>query len=47
VWSTARYRRPAFHQSTAYGTPAGYQQQPAKYAATDGIGISRLYAELP
>lgn len=32
---------------TAYGTPASYQLQPAKYAATDGIDISRLYEELP
>jgi dCTP deaminase len=31
---------------TAYGTPASYQQQPAKYAATDGIDISRLYEEI-
>ncbi|MFC8221249.1 deoxycytidine triphosphate deaminase [Streptomyces sp. NPDC057362] len=31
---------------TAFGTPASYQQQPAKYAATDGIDISRLYEEM-
>ena len=31
---------------TASGTSASYQQQPAKYAATDGIGISRLYEEI-
>ncbi|MEV0689478.1 deoxycytidine triphosphate deaminase [Streptomyces sp. NPDC050388] len=31
---------------TAVGAPASYQQQPAKYAATDGIGISRLYEEI-
>ncbi|MEV6480289.1 deoxycytidine triphosphate deaminase [Streptomyces sp. NPDC051576] len=32
---------------TAFGTPASYQQQAAKYAATDGIEISRLYEEIP
>ncbi|MFF7986755.1 deoxycytidine triphosphate deaminase [Streptomyces sp. NPDC007901] len=32
---------------TAYGAPASYQQQPAKYASTDGIDISHLYEELP
>jgi dCTP deaminase len=32
---------------TAFGTPASYQQQRAKYAVTDGIGISRLYEEIP
>ncbi|MGW2317082.1 dCTP deaminase [Streptomyces sp. NPDC001680] len=31
---------------TAFGTPASYQQQPAKYATTDGIDISRLYEEI-
>ncbi|MBQ0828850.1 dCTP deaminase [Streptomyces tagetis] len=31
---------------TAIGAPASYQQQPAKYAATDGIDISRLYEEI-
>ncbi|WP_435239170.1 dCTP deaminase [Streptomyces sp. YPW6] len=31
---------------TAFGTPASYQQQIAKYAATDGIDISRLYEEI-
>ncbi|MBB1254683.1 deoxycytidine triphosphate deaminase [Streptomyces sp. OF3] len=31
---------------TALGTPASYQQQIAKYAATDGIDISRLYEEI-
>ncbi|MFF1507201.1 deoxycytidine triphosphate deaminase [Streptomyces sp. NPDC058326] len=31
---------------TAQGTPASYQQQLAKYAATDGIDISRLYEEI-
>ncbi|MFK0113111.1 dCTP deaminase domain-containing protein [Streptomyces sp. NPDC091217] len=30
----------------AFGTPASYQQQIAKYAATDGIDISRLYEEI-
>jgi dCTP deaminase len=29
-----------------FGTPASYQQQLAKYAATDGIDISRLYEEI-
>ncbi|MFC8078336.1 deoxycytidine triphosphate deaminase [Streptomyces sp. NPDC057307] len=32
---------------TAFGTPASYQQQLSKYAATDGIDISRLYEEIP
>ncbi|WP_406329488.1 dCTP deaminase domain-containing protein [Streptomyces sp. NBC_00203] len=32
---------------TAFGTPSSYQQQPAKYAATDGIDISRLFEEIP
>ncbi|MFE7213820.1 dCTP deaminase [Streptomyces sp. NPDC001212] len=32
---------------TAFGAPASYQQQPAKYASTDGIDISRLYEETP
>ncbi|MEU3175361.1 deoxycytidine triphosphate deaminase [Streptomyces sp. NPDC007000] len=32
---------------SAFGTPASYQQQDAKYAATDGIDISRLYEEIP
>ncbi|MFB7643081.1 deoxycytidine triphosphate deaminase [Streptomyces sp. NPDC059095] len=32
---------------TALGIPASYQQQPAKYAATNGIDISRLYEEIP
>ncbi|WKX72166.1 deoxycytidine triphosphate deaminase [Streptomyces sp. XD-27] len=31
---------------TAFGTPASYQQQRAKYAATSGIDISRLYEEI-
>ncbi|MDQ0960146.1 dCTP deaminase [Streptomyces sp. B4I13] len=31
---------------TAFGTPASYQQQRAKYAVTDGIDISRLYEEI-
>jgi dCTP deaminase len=31
---------------TAVGTPASYQRQLAKYAATNGIGISRLYEEI-
>ncbi|MGC9501816.1 dCTP deaminase [Streptomyces sp. WG7] len=31
---------------TAFGTLASYQQQIAKYAATDGIDISRLYEEI-
>ncbi|MET8768354.1 deoxycytidine triphosphate deaminase [Streptomyces sp. NPDC004658] len=31
---------------TPFGAPASYQQQPAKYAATDGIDISRLYEEI-
>jgi dCTP deaminase len=31
---------------TAHGTPASYRQQPAKYATTDGIDISRLYEEI-
>ncbi|MFD4610644.1 deoxycytidine triphosphate deaminase [Streptomyces sp. NPDC058440] len=31
---------------TAYGIAASYQHQPAKYAATDGIDISRLYEEI-
>jgi len=30
---------------TAFGTRASYQRQGAKYAATDGIDISRLYEE--
>ncbi|MFE3167945.1 deoxycytidine triphosphate deaminase [Streptomyces sp. NPDC059224] len=30
-----------------FGAPASYQQQRAKYAATDGIDISRLYEEMP
>ncbi|MEV8018091.1 deoxycytidine triphosphate deaminase [Streptomyces sp. NPDC086554] len=29
------------------GTPDSYQQQRAKYAATNGIDISRLYEEIP
>lgn len=32
---------------TAFGAPASYQQQGAKYAATNGIDISRLYEESP
>ncbi|WP_216590115.1 dCTP deaminase [Streptomyces brasiliscabiei] len=32
---------------SAFGTPASYQLQGAKYAATDGIDISRLYEENP
>ncbi|WP_445401109.1 dCTP deaminase [Streptomyces sp. LE64] len=32
---------------TAFGTPASYQGQHAKYAATSGIDISRLYREFP
>ncbi|WP_371791246.1 deoxycytidine triphosphate deaminase [Streptomyces sp. NBC_01471] len=32
---------------TALGAPASYQQQRAKYAATNGIDISRLYEEIP
>ncbi|MFD4878345.1 deoxycytidine triphosphate deaminase [Streptomyces sp. NPDC058420] len=32
---------------TAFGKPASYQQQFSKYAATDGIDISRLYEEIP
>ncbi|MFF9489876.1 deoxycytidine triphosphate deaminase [Streptomyces sp. NPDC014676] len=31
---------------TPLGAPASYQQQPAKYASTEGIGISRLYEEI-
>ncbi|MEE1838386.1 dCTP deaminase domain-containing protein [Streptomyces sp. NPDC088190] len=31
---------------TAFGAAASYQQQVAKYAATDGIDISRLYEEI-
>ncbi|MBK3625733.1 deoxycytidine triphosphate deaminase [Streptomyces sp. MBT49] len=31
---------------TAYGTADSYQRRIAKYAATDGIGISRLYEEI-
>ncbi|MDT3395362.1 deoxycytidine triphosphate deaminase [Streptomyces sp. B1866] len=31
---------------TAFGAPASYQRQRGKYAATDGIGISRLYEEI-
>ncbi|MFD6344734.1 hypothetical protein ACFWF9_08420 [Streptomyces roseolus] len=31
---------------TAQGAPASYQQQLAKYAATEGIDISRLYEEI-
>ncbi|APU41211.1 MULTISPECIES: dCTP deaminase [unclassified Streptomyces] len=31
---------------TTQGTPASYQQQLAKYAATEGIDISRLYEEI-
>ncbi|MEU5087279.1 deoxycytidine triphosphate deaminase [Streptomyces sp. NPDC021356] len=31
---------------TTSGTPASYQQQPAKYASTEGIDISRLYEEI-
>ncbi|WP_275466585.1 dCTP deaminase domain-containing protein [Streptomyces noursei] len=31
---------------TASGAPANYRQQHAKYAATDGIDISRLYEEI-
>ncbi|MGW0882850.1 dCTP deaminase [Streptomyces sp. NPDC002671] len=32
---------------TAFGAPVSYQQQPAKYASTEGIDISRLYEEIP
>ncbi|MFG3101711.1 deoxycytidine triphosphate deaminase [Streptomyces sp. NPDC048182] len=32
---------------TTLGPPASYQQQRAKYAATHGIDISRLYEEIP
>ncbi|MFG3025259.1 deoxycytidine triphosphate deaminase [Streptomyces sp. NPDC048254] len=32
---------------TAFGSPVSYQQQPAKYASTEGIDISRLYEEIP
>ncbi|QDY77670.1 dCTP deaminase [Streptomyces qinzhouensis] len=32
---------------TSLGTPASYQRQHAKYAATSGIDISRLYEEFP
>ena len=32
---------------TTFGAATSYQQQPAKYAATDGIDISRLYEEIP
>ncbi|MEH0424052.1 dCTP deaminase [Streptomyces sp. B21-083] len=32
---------------TAFGASASYQQQDGKYAATDGIDISRLYEEIP
>ncbi|MQS35823.1 dCTP deaminase [Streptomyces katsurahamanus] len=32
---------------TALGAPASYQRQHAKYAATRGIDISRLYEEFP
>ncbi|MFB6873999.1 deoxycytidine triphosphate deaminase [Streptomyces sp. NPDC056323] len=32
---------------TTTGSPASYQQQRAKYAATKGIDISRLYEEIP
>ncbi|WP_369189471.1 deoxycytidine triphosphate deaminase [Streptomyces sp. R08] len=31
---------------TAFGTSASYQQQPSKYATTEGIDISRLYEEI-
>ena len=31
---------------TTFGAPASYQQQPAKYASTEGIDISRLYEEI-
>ncbi|GGP48232.1 MULTISPECIES: deoxycytidine triphosphate deaminase [Streptomyces] len=31
---------------TPLGAPTSYQQQPAKYASTEGIGISRLYEEI-
>lgn len=30
-----------------HGAASSYQQQPAKYAASDGIDISRLYEEIP
>ncbi|MFH8376207.1 dCTP deaminase domain-containing protein [Streptomyces cyaneofuscatus] len=32
---------------TTVGSPSSYQQQRAKYAATNGIDISRLYEEIP
>ena len=32
---------------TAFGRPFSYQRQLSKYATTDGIGISRLYEEIP
>ncbi|MFF6874671.1 deoxycytidine triphosphate deaminase [Streptomyces sp. NPDC012474] len=31
---------------TAFGTPVSYQQQCSKYAASNGIDISRLYEEM-
>ena len=35
------------NMNAGFGTPASYQLQGAKYAATDGIDISRLYEENP
>lgn len=32
---------------TTIGSPSSYQQQRAKYAATNGIDISHLYEEIP
>lgn len=32
---------------TSLGAPVSYQQEQAKYAATNGIDISRLYEEIP
>ncbi|WP_268220463.1 dCTP deaminase [Streptomyces sp. EMB24] len=31
---------------TAFGAPASYQHQPAKYASTEGIDVSRLHEEI-